>query len=805
MFPFMKTPSALSLWHLARAGGLEQNPSNFTSRSSAFAAAATTLGATTLLVIRNDDGIMGYLVAPQGDSANKAAVHLGHAVAANAVLVEDVPDLSETAVVGQLRYAEGSPVARETQAGVDPSEAARRLAVSMSPGQWVAVTLRSPSRTEKNRHQRWLKARLGTATPTHHSISTGSVVVAVRAGGASKSEVSDLLAQVQAAMPGFDLETKVRVPHRGAWIAGLVAAGLGVWLGLWLLADQALYAGVIGSVLVGAGALLASGAIPGGAGMSARALAWCRFDAPGRLALPPKRPRKVKSADGEVTMTEGAYPLDDAAFMVAPNVITGLVAPQSGALAGSSSTAHRATPTVLASPIGPLVGHGSDGALVHMSAADFAFGVAVFGKPGSGKSVLVRSLFAWTLLDRLQPSGRKSFPGANNTLIAFEAKGQDGASHFLDWGRTLGQVPTLVEVADPSTPGIDLFDVPGTIADKAEFFANAMQYTFGEQAIQGRSFASLRATLTGGLAVTPALAATVAGIRADGSPIYYAHILLGGLGDKVGADLAGAIREEAVRLEGASTPDANLSEARRALAPLYEGKSESARRSLIEAGENKMAQLLSAEHVWWTPARPKASWASVVTSHASVVINTGITTSGALVEDRLSGQMSSLLMYGLRAAIMRNCSGWLEKGRSVSIFADELSLLAGSSPEVITWLRNQGRSYGVRPFLATQYPEQLADQVRITLMGFSTMVAFAQDNPKVADELAGDFSADGSAWTSTDVVNLPRYSAIMRTSIDQERVTACTVKIAYFEADRAQFASAQGYDGLPGGTLEMTK
>ena len=789
----MRHSNRISTWRLGRAGTLESNPANFTSRSSAFSAAAGALGATTLLVVRDDDGIAGYLLAPETSGAEKAAVHLGHTVAANASRVEDAPDLTGTAVVGELRYEQGSPAARETQSGVDPSEASRRLAVAMSPGQWVAITLRNPSRSERSRHRRWLNARLGTDNPTHHSITTGAVVVAVRAGGASRADVTHLLAQVQAAMPGFDLETKVKVPHRGAWIAGLIGAGLVSWLALWMVVDQVVYASIVGTILAGAGALLASGLVPGGAGMSATDLATGRFAAPARKLTPPRRPKKVKAEDGSTSRTEGDYPLDVGAFMVAANVVTGLVAPQAGALSGSSQTTDRATPTVLSSPIGPLIGHGPDGALVHMSAADFVFGVAVFGKPGSGKSVLIRSLFAWTLLDRLRPSGRQNFPGARSTLVAFESKGQDGASEYLAWGRTLGQEPVLVEVANPATPGIDLFDVPGTVGERAQFFANAMQYAFADGSIQDRSFATLVAVFTGALTVTPALAGTVPELRTDASPTYYANVLLAGYGDTLGSTLAGAIREEAVRLEGAGTPSADLSEARRALAPLYEGKSESARRPFLEAPQNKVAQLLAAEY-WWAPGRPKASWASILTSHASVVINTGITSTGEIVEDRLSGQMSALLMYGLRAAIMRNCSGWLSVGRSVSIFADELSLLSGSSPEVITWLRNQGRSYGVRPFLATQYPEQLGDQVRITLMGFSTMVAFAQDNPKVADELAGDFSADGAAWTSTDVVNLPPYTAIVRTAINQRRVTACTVKTTYFEADRSTYATVQGYD-----------
>jgi hypothetical protein len=212
---------------------------------------------------------------------------------------------------------------------------------------------------------------------------------------------------------------------------------------------------------------------------------------------------------------------------------------------------------------------------------------------------------------------------------------------------------------------------------------------------------------------------------------------------------------------------------------------------------NKMAQLLDAEP-WWDPSRPKLSWSALLDGHFAVVVNTGVTESGVQVQERLSGQMSALLLYGLRAAIQRTCSGWEAAGRSVSLFADELSLLAGTSPEVVSWLRNQGRSYGVRPVFATQYPEQLHPAVRTALMSFSTLFAFAQDAARVAEDLAADFAADGSTWAASDVVNLPQFMAIMRTNVEQARVAPCTVRTFDFEADMAGFRTSQSMDVTAG-------
>ena len=785
----MRTRAGLRIWRMARAGGAELNPANYISRATAFSSAAGLLGDVTLLVHRTTAGMTGHLITDAKVGSDPAAMHLAQAVAARAEPVESIPDLAAARTIGWLKYRPGSAVNRETQAGVDPSEAARRLAVALAPGQWVAVSMRQPTQGEKRRHRRWLVARMATANPTHHSVTTGAVVVAVRAGADSKAEVSSLLAQVASAMPGFDVDTVARTAHPVRAVLAWTVAGLGTWAGLRLGLDMDVAGSVAGSALTGVGALLALGVLPAPGARLAAEVTSGRLHAPTRRTLPPRRPRKRKQENGEVSQSQGDYPLSADAFMVAPNVVVGLVAPGAGAVSGASTTAERPTPATMREPIGPLVGIGTDAAPAFLSARDLFAGLFVVGRAGSGKSQMLRSLFAWNCMERATPAGLPGYPGRNNTLVAFESKG-DGAALYADWASATGDTTLLIDVAEPSSPGIDLFAVPGTVADRAAFFANAMVYAFEPGSIQDRSFATLAQVFTAALAITPDIAAIVKDIDPAGSPIYFAHLLLAGQGDEVGVSLAGAVMSEAVRLEGAKTPDESLSMARAALMPLFQGKTESARRQFLEAPSNKVAQLLALDH-WWSPARPKTTWAQVITEHRSVVVNTGVTTTGRIVDDRLSGQMSSLLMFGLRDAIMRNCNGWSEQGRSVSIFADELSLLAGSSPEVITWLRNQGRSYGVRPVLATQYPEQLSEQVRTAVMGFSTIVAFAQDNVRIADDLARDFAADGAVFTSADVVNLPPFTTIVRSNVAQTRQSAFTMSVTNFEADMAGFTATQ--------------
>lgn len=808
MFGDMKTSTSRSCWRLSRAGGIDPNPTTYAQRAGQFASAAKLCGSVTLLLTHADGTLVGWMLAPDHPSASDAAMQLAATVAAR-VDRADPPDLSGTREQATMVTLSNAAPYRETLNGQDPAEFSRQMALVMRDGEWVAITLRAPTRFEGNRHKGWVSDRLGgSALPTHHSLAPGAVVMTVRAGSSDgRGRAGALLAAATAAMPGFDVATRAkRVPTRARVVAAASALAVAFW-GLPLLANavrsvhavvastswwaSAPRVGWLAGVLLGVYAAIAGwGLVPVPGDRARSALGSLRFGPPAHRWWPARRARDVRQQDGSYRHRGADYPLASSAFLVGPQVLVGLVAPHAGAASGQNATAERVTPAILSDPIGPLVGQGADGRPVHIAAGDMLFGVGALGRAGSGKSQLVRFLFAWTLAERLRPSCRDGFPGARSTLVAFESKG-DGAAVYAQWGRTLGHEPVVIEVADPASPAIDLFDVPGTVKERAEFFANAMQYAADDGSIRDRSFATLVQVFTAALAVTPDVAGTVEGVAADGDPVYFAHLLLGGEGDKVGVALAAAVMSEAVRLEGAGRPDESLSLARRALAPLYEGRSEAARRPFLEAPVNKVSQLLAAGS-WWSASRPRMGWSKLLEGGYVVVVNTGVTRDGRQVEDRLNGWMSALLMFGLRHAIMRTCSGWNEQGRSVCLFADELSLLAGASPEVITWLRNQGRSYGVRPVLATQYPDQLNQEVRAALLSFSTLLTFAQDAGKTATDAAADMAADGSEWNQADVVNLPRFTAIMRTNVNQTRVPACTVTVANFEADMAGFLTAQG-------------
>jgi len=222
------------------------------------------------------------------------------------------------------------------------------------------------------------------------------------------------------------------------------------------------------------------------------------------------------------------------------------------------------------------------------------------------------------------------------------------------------------------------------------------------------------------------------------------------------------------------------------------GTTPAARRTLTESSRNKLDELLAAEH-WWSPARRTVTWAQILGGHRSVVINTGAAGAGRQLGERLTGYLSAMLTFSLREAISATCTGWRDQGRSVSIFADELALLAGSSAEVLTWLHDAGRSFGVRPYLATQRIGQLPPALAESILDYGTVCWFAQSNPDVADRAARDLSVDGSDWSAADVTNLPPYTAVVRTHVRQRRQPAVPVRVAFYEDRMPAFAAVQGY------------
>jgi hypothetical protein len=786
-------------YKLSRTGVIDPNPMSFITDAGVFS--SSVVDGTVLLTSRDEKGLNHYVLIPEGRSgSNQAASHLARAVAARADEVTDLPDLNDAERIVWLE-TERHPtlVSRDTQSGASPTAVGAALAISMRPGDWVGVVLRKPSPKERRWQLTWLESQMNTANPQYHSRRSEALVATFYAGSESAGEAAQLLREAAAAMPGFDIATRQVTASRmkdasKALLAtiGLVAVGVGAGLPEAAYIVDGAPASLIAYLLSGVGvfvtALLMTGHIAGPHGKLRRALANHQLPMTKQRTVAPNKPVKEGMTDDgkRIAAKDGGYGFAARGFLVGQEIPVSLVAPHGGSASGEVSTALREAPAVMNQIIGPRIGR-SNGRWVALSARDLWQGVFFAGVPGSGKSVALRNIWAWACLERARPSGLAGFPGTRNVVIALETKGQ-GAAIYQQLARQVGDSVGLAELTNPETPAIDMFPRTGSLSQQVRTIVGAMKYVWGEISIGAHSFNILERVFAGALVCDNTLVSQAAGIRLNASPFYYANILLGGHGDDAAVLLGGMILSEAARV--GATEDDDLGYAAQQLSTLFtKGVTPAQRKTMTEAPRNKAAKLMSAEG-WWSREQ-KVSWDQVLQNNWGVVVNVGSSAGGAQVDDETKQDMSAMLMYSLYDAIQRNCSTWYDEGRSVSIFADELSEIAGSNADIIEWLKDKGRGFGVVPVFATQRPGQLNPQVRESVMGFGTVLSYAQEAASVMAQIVSDLVVDGSDWSTADIANLQPYEAIVRTRVAQVRQTAFTVKLHNFETDMSAYQHIQ--------------
>jgi hypothetical protein len=807
--------------------GTGPDPATVIQRSRPFAAGVASVGQASMLTIRGEVGIDSYLITPEHPRAATLAANLAHTVGAEAHPCAQLPVLDPDGAVGWVVARPQKYGSRDTQQGGDPVEVARLLGREMTPGSWVAMTVRQASRREVDRSRRWYDFRLG-GTQTHHSKEGEPLIFTLLAGGPDTDTVKALLSALVASLPGFDIEIETRTGHPLARVLGfgLSAPVLGVGVELGTHSVPAAIAATVVPATVALG--YAAHRIPNRLDQACAQRDTLHFRTPDRLIKPPKSPRKestskvrrnrnveVANETRTLSASPGDYPLHPTSFIVGSSVIVGIIAPYTGTASGVTATASVTAPPALLGDIGAMVGTaggqpggavGKGGQPVRISAADQIEGVGIVGLPGRGKSILVSNLFAFDVLERVRPSGKPGRCGKSNTLIAFENKGS-GVTTYQRWIGALGDTSILIDLADETTPGIDLLAIPGTGAERADFLANMMQYVFGKQAIADQSMNTLKAVFHAAFLLPPELAASVLDGGFDAHPLAIGHGLLSGYGDEEGEALAAAYVGWAKKLDEADPLRADAIAGARKLALLYGPRVTPAqRRTLTSAPISKTGLLVGAGY-WWSSGRAKTTWRDILHNHWAVVINTGPAVNdeleGAVVGSDITAAFSAMLAYTLRDAILRTCKDWQSHGRYVTIFADELSLLAGSSGEVITWLRNQGRDRGVRLVLATQYLDQLEEDLMTAVMGYSTFFWFAQNSATVKADAVADLGGEGARYSADDIANLAPYRAIMRTVVGKQAQPPVPVDIAYWGPTEThprgrehEFAYDQGYDPI---------
>ena len=106
------------------------------------------------------------------------------------------------------------------------------------------------------------------------------------------------------------------------------------------------------------------------------------------------------------------------------------------------------------------------------------------------------------------------------------------------------------------------------------------------------------------------------------------------------------------------------------------------------------------------------------------------------------------------------------------------------------WWKDDGRSYGVRPVFATQYPVQLnavGPGVLTSFLSLQTFVSFRQDDPDAAETVARQLRRDGSVWEASEIATLPPWTAAVATFVQGSLAPPFTARSLDSESDPERF------------------
>lgn len=537
-----------------------------------------------------------------------------------------------------------------------------------------------------------------------------------------------------------------------------------------------------------------------------------RWLAPKRVMRSADRKTKLGGDDdGPAKRVQAhAYPTQRSTLIIPPASLTAIYTPIGDAAAKSQQL--RPVPDVLASE-GIFLGHDQSGRRCYLQPEQLYGCVAVTGEAGSGKSVMVHGIMQWADLHRA--SSDPNIWGSDSRIIDIEMKDDTGirtmdafrAKHGLPAGGTS-------YLADPHYACVDLLGMlDGKDArSTGQAIAANMRASFNPGDIMNDSMDVITSGMTVAVAASrydqqhpgdilermgwleqkyPGAASAVQPV----SPVGWCLLALAGADGQTGA--ARALGQVIRGLSQEHADSVDLAQAARAAEQLYgrpDAKghatvSEAQLRANTKASVNKVRQLTDVESVF-TARRARITWRQVLASPGDY--HFVLAPHGQYrIPQPMDKVLGAWMLKRLCDTIMSECQGWAAQGKHTMIVCDELSMLCAADDSSLTRIKDQMRSFGVVAVFATQYPEQLTEQLLRSFMGYATLIAFKTPDPATAGQIAARLSDEDGAdgWNAGAVMNLMQYQCAVRT---QGAAPGCPVQL-----QPAFLVSAHDFDGEP--------
>lgn len=188
--------------------------------------------------------------------------------------------------------------------------------------------------------------------------------------------------------------------------------------------------------------------------------------------------------------------------------------------------------------------------------------------------------------------------------------------------------------------------------------------------------------------------------------------------------------------------------------------------------QNKMQQLMRADHLWAPhPNKKDVHISDIVNHRGAIVLNTGAhVKEDGTMEQSLSAEASqdilTFISYGTWMEIKNTGANWKQRNKYFVEFYDEISQIvtAGASAKdenVISQIANEGRGFNTGINGATQNLARIVEDVAGQLMRFETKFFFRTNDVKERELIIKDVGRE-TQYTESNLASLPDGVAIGR-------------------------------------------
>lgn len=389
--------------------------------------------------------------------------------------------------------------------------------------------------------------------------------------------------------------------------------------------------------------------------------------------------------------------------------------------------------------------------------SDLQFGMYTAGTPGSGKTNFLQVIYAGAVKTSLE-----KYAGLQVTPIWGETKGE-GAVDAWDIARRHPQA-MLIEAHNPNNPlrlalegrrisdGASVKDVIRSTIDLVSGF----QFAWGD-GIRSASREMLDHAFRIAHLLSPSEIKEV-GLEDIVDPdlpniMDLGFYLLGGDTQiDVGATLLDMYED---LKESKDEREFYLAKSISTMSRFFDKRTRKSMEQQISAPLNKISELRNAS-VAWTPSHDRKDIvvSDLPTHFAPIVVNMGPYQNefgefDMSIPDSVSRRLILIFNYLMWTHVKSACTGWLQQGKRVPMFFDEVVDIAVNSenndvPNVLAQALKEGRSKGISFYIGSQSPSQMPAQARQEVLSLRSKFWFSLHQPDDLELAAKDLASSDS-------------------------------------------------------------